>query len=539
VILLLQACAPSDPADLVFRGGPVYTMTAEDARALAVAGDRIVWVGVDPSGRIGPDTEIVELDGRALFPGFIDAHTHPAMSGAEALDVSLYDAGTLTQLLAAVSAWAAANPESAWVRGGGWDVSLFNDSLDKSQLDGVVADRPAFLSSADGHSAWVNSAALAAAGVSDTTPDPEDGEIERDANGEATGVLREAAADVVGDLMPGWAASQVDAGTADGLAEAASFGLTSLVDANADEDLLAAYRRADDAGTLTARVFAAVEVEPGFAAEGVGELQDLADRYAGGGLSVNAGKMYVDGVIESQTAAMLEPYEDGTNGELCFTDQELADSAVALDAAGFQLHFHAIGDGAVRQALDAVAAAESANGPADRRPLLAHLEVIDPADAVRFAESGALADFQPLWAYPDPYITDWTLPFIGDERAALLYPMRSVLAAGGTLVAGSDWSVSTMNPWEAIEVAVTRQDPAGGGGTLNADEAVSLEDAVAAYTRDGALAIFAEGELGTLEAGKLADLVLVDRDPFGIDPTDLSNVVVQGTWAGGRRVFER
>lgn len=539
-MLTVFACAAppvaEEPADLVFRGGIVRTMVG-DAASLAVRDGLIVAVGDDLSGFVGRSTEVIE--GGTLYPGFVDAHTHVAMSGADALDIDLTEAVTIDELVAAVADRAAAAPDEEWLRGAGWDISLFNDTLHRSQLDAVVSDRGVFLYSADGHSAWVNSAALTVAGISSATPDPEDGRVERDADGEPTGVLREGAVDLVGEHVSEQSDAQLDEGLANALAEAASFGITSIVDANVGESLLAAYQRADDAGKLSMRVYGAVELGAGWEVETVEEIADFQDRFGSERLTVNAAKLYTDGVIESQTAYMIEPYEDGTNGEPNFTDDELAEAVRIVDAAGYQVHLHAIGDGAVRQSLDAIAYAETQNGRRDRRPLLAHLEVIDPDDVVRFATLGALADFQLLWGYPDAYITEWTVPFIGEERAQWLYPHGSVRDAGGTLVAGSDWSVSTMNPWEAIEVAVTRADPDLGGDALEIGQALSVEEAVRAYTKDGALAIFAEADLGTLEVGKLADLVLVEGDPEPLAPEELSEVTVMGTWVGGERVYDR
>ena len=537
-LLALLAChrAP-EPADLVLTGGPVYTMAGSVAEGVAIRDGVIVAVGTaeEVAAYAGAGTTEVSLAGHALFPGFIDAHTHPAWSGTELRDVDLYEATTVQELLDAISAWAAASPDAPWIRGGGWDVSRFNDSLNHGQLDAITGDRPAILASADAHSAWVNALALAAAGITADTPDPEGGIIERDTDGAPTGVLRETAADLVWDILPEWDEAQIDGGLQDALTEASSYGLTGLVDANAWDAMLAGYARAEAKGTLTARIWAAGEVTPG--EDPVPMLDDLRTTYAGDRLQLTQGKLYLDGVIESETATMLEPYEDGTNGEALYTDAEVLDAITALDDAGYQIHAHAIGDGAVRQILDGLDALEAARGPADRRPLLAHLEVVDPADWDRFAGLDATADIQMLWAYPDPYIVDWTIPYIGETRAAWLYPFAGLADAGARLAAGSDWSVTTMNPWEAIEVAVTRQDPYEGGDPLNAEQAISLWAALGAYTREAAIAIHEEDRLGTLEVGKAADLVWVDRDPFAIPVEDLSDVQVLGTWVDGARVY--
>ena len=539
ILALALSCAHPSPADTLLTNGVIYPMDgAQPAEALAIRDGEIAFVGAARRAEryAGPETEVRDLDGAVVLPGFIDAHNHLVWSGTELLDVDLYDATTLAELLDAVAARAEAAPEEPWVRGGGWDVSLFNDSLHRSQLDEIVPDRPVYLSSADAHSAWVNSEALALAGITADTPDPQGGRVERDEDGEPTGVLREGAADMMAELLPDYSEEQVEAGLASALQEAASLGITALIDPNCEDWMLAGYRAAEAAGGLTARVFAAVEVDPGD--DGPAKVAAAA-AWGSDRVVVNAAKLYLDGVMESQTALMLAPYTDGTNGEALWADDELARAVTALDAAGWQIHAHAIGDGAVRQILDAIEAADEENGRRDRRPLLAHLELIDDDDVPRFASLGVYADFQMLWAYPDAYITEWTVPYIGEARAAGLYPIGAVLDAGGVLVAGSDWSVSSMNPWEAIEVAVTRVDPWDGGEALNAGQAISVDAAIRAYTADGARAIFSEDRLGTLTVGKRADLVVLDRDPFAVEAEALSDVGVVETWLDGARVYAR
>jgi predicted amidohydrolase YtcJ len=536
----ILACTSVDPATTVFRGGRVYTLEegAAPAEALAVRNGRIVAVGTeaDLEAFVGPDTEVVDLTGGALLPGFVDAHCHLVWGGMDLLVADLWSAATMDELLAVVSAFAASHPDDAWVSGSGWDASSFEGQMHRSLLDSVVPDRPVFLYSADGHSAWVNTAALEAAGIDDDTADPAGGIIERDGSGVATGVLRESAIELVSGLVPLPDEAAIDGGLAEAAAQARGFGITTAIDANTDSDALEAYTRAGTA--LGIRVHGAIEADP---TRNAGQIDALVvpaqSEYATELFVVDAVKLYLDGVLESGTGWLLEPYVDGTNGEQLFTDEKLDGIFAAADAAGLQLHVHAIGDAAVRQALDAVERLALTNGAADRRPLAAHIELIHPDDVPRFAELGVYANFQPLWAYPDAYITDLTVPVIGEERAEWLYPIGGVLAAGGTLVAGSDWNVSTNNPWEAIEVAVLRQDPEGGGDVLTPGQQIGLEAAIAAYTRDGARAVFAEDDLGTLTTGKLADLVVVDRDPFAIDAAELSDVTVIGTWLGGTRVY--
>lgn len=543
----LSACGddavPVPAADLVFLNGVVHTMDTAGTRAEAVAirGGRIVYVGGSHGAKahLGNGTTVEDLQGRALLPGFHDAHTHLIWSAAELEDVDLFEAATLDELLDPIAARAAERPDEPWIRGSGWDISVFDGLLDRSQLDGIVPDRPVYMGSADGHSAWVNSRALALAGVTAETPDPPGGIIDRDTSGEPTGILREDAIGLVADLIPAYSNEQVDEGFAKAQAEASSYGITSIIDANVEAWMLDGYRRFEDRGELAVRIHGAIEVGPDIGVAKLDAIEAMRSSYDTPLVKIAAVKLYLDGVIESKTATMLEPYsDDGTNGIPNFTDDALAEIAIAFDRAGYQLHAHTIGDAAVRQMLDAIERVNQANGARDRRPLLAHLEVIDPADVPRFSALGAYADFQPLWAYPDSYITELTEPVIGPERSEWLYPIGAIAQAGGTIVAGSDWSVSSMNPFEAMEVAVTRQDPEDPEGrVLTPQHRVGLQEILRAYTLHGARAGFVEDELGSIEVGKRADLVVVDRDPFAIDPHELSEVRVLRTMLDGREVY--
>lgn len=547
VSLTLASCSsmrsnPPPDGALILRAGTIHTMDTAGsvAEAMVVVDGEIVYVGDDAGTEAyeGPSATVVELAGKAVLPGFHDTHTHLIWSGTDLLDVDLFSVTTVDELVETTRAWATQRPEAPWVRGGGWSAPDFEGLLHRSQLDAVVPDRPVLLYSADYHSAFVNGAALELAGITADTPDPPDGAIERDDAGEPTGVLREDATALVADLAPLQPDAQVDEGLANSLLEANGLGITTIIDARVEEWMLAGYARADAAGTLTVWVHGAAPIEPG--TNGVEHVVTLRDRYASEHVTVDSAKLFIDGVIESETAYMLEPYVDGTNGTPAFTDEELRSAAIALDAAELQLHAHTIGDGATRQFLDALEAVAASNGPRDRRPLLAHLEVVDPQDWPRFAELGAYADFQLLWAYPDSYIQELTWPVIGPARSELLYPVQGLHAEGATIVGGSDWSVSSMNPFEAIEVAVTRQDPwEDEGPILTPQHALDLMTAVRAYTSAGAEASFSEASVGTIEVGKRADFIVVDRDPFAVPVHELSDLQVQQTWLDGALVFDR
>jgi predicted amidohydrolase YtcJ len=539
--LVLVGC--QQPTTLILRSGTIHVMDEGGtiAEAMVVRDHEIVYVGDDEGTRAyeGRNAELIDMVGKTVFPGFHDTHTHLIMGGTDRLNVDLFAVTTVGAMAEAVRSWAEQHPDAEWVQGSGWSMADFEGLLHKSQLDAAVADRPVLLWSADGHTAFVNSLALELAGIGPDTPNPEDGQIERDAQGQPTGVLQEAAIELVAELVPPHPDEQVDRGLALALREANGFGITTIIDASVRDWMMAGYARAEAAGELTLRVHGAAWMEPD-ELDHLDHVAALRSRYSSERVMVDSVKFFVDGIIESGTAVLLEPYSNGMNGTPIYSNGELRQAAIALDAMGFQLHAHVIGDGATRQFLDVVEAVIAANGVRDRRPQLAHLEVVDPADWPRFAELDVYANFQMLWAHPDPYITDLTWPVIGETRSQWLYPIGGMHDAGVTIVAGSDWSVSSMNPFEAIEVAVTRQDPwTNEGEVLTPDHRIDVETAIRAYTSEGAKATFSEDIVGTIEVGKRADFIIVDRDPFEIPAHELSDVQVESTWLDGERVFER
>jgi hypothetical protein len=325
--------------------------------------------------------------------------------------------------------------------------------------------------------------------------------------------------------------------------DGASFGITSIVAAAERAEELETWRHLEDQGRLSARVVASVRMADG-GAEAQSDLLAPEARGSGALLRADAAKIFLDGVLEGETAALLEPYLDpqgkgpGRTGSLNVPWEQLQRLVTDLDARGIQVHMHAIGDRAVRQGLDAVEAARRTNGPSDNRHHICHLQLVHPDDHARFAELGVLANFQALWAYPDAYITEVNLPAVGQARVDRMYPIGSLEAAGATLVGGSDWAVSSMNPLDAIEVAVTRQDPDGQvAGVLNAGEAVSLETMLAAYTSNAAYLMHQEHDTGTLAPGKQADLVVLNANLFEIDPTAINETRVVSTYLAGRKVY--
>ena len=547
--LLAASCSggrTAEPADLILTNAAVATMSSSEPRAeaLAVAGGKIVFVGDSRKAlkRRGGSTRVVDLGGRMVLPAFQDSHIHLVMGGVEMLACNIAELATKEAVFARIREYAAAHPDLPWITGGGWALPLFPQANPrKEDLDALVPDRPAVLDSADGHSSWVNSRALALAGVTRDTPDPAGGRIERDPRtGEPTGTLRESAAGLVESHVPALGPVEYINGLKAGLAMANRFGIASIIEARADGDILEAYAALDRAGELSVRVLASLQVDTGRGVSEARRLASLRRRYAGTRLKATTAKIFADGVIEPHTAALLEPYVDlpGDRGTPLLEPEAFDALARALDQAGFQIHVHAIGDRAVRMSLDAFEAAGRANGFRDMRHHIAHLELIDPADIPRFKRLGVAANFQALWAYPDTYITDLTLPILGPARSRWLYPIGSVAATGAVIAGGSDWSVSSMNPLEAIQVAVTRRDPAAGPGEAwIPEEKVDLATMLRAYTVNGAWLCHEEKVRGTLETGKAADLIVLDRDLFAIPAAEIGRARVLLTLLDGREVF--
>jgi predicted amidohydrolase YtcJ len=409
----------------------------------------------------------------------------------------------------------------------------------------VVGDRPVFLESTDGHSAWVNSRALELAGVTRATPDPPRGRVERDAAGEPTGALHEAAMALVGDLTPEPDQAEWEAAIERGQAHLHRLGVTAWQDAAVSPAMLAAYRAVAERGRLTGRAVAAQrwDLEAGDA-----QLDELVERRGRdtdgpGRLRAGAVKIFADGVFENRTAALLAPYLDGDGrptGELgiaMLDAEELARAVTALDRRGFDVHVHAIGDRAVRDTLDAFQAAAVANGRRDSRHQIAHLQFVHPDDRARFRRLGVVANAQPFWSCLDGYMRDLTLPFLDPERAGWQYPWASLRRAGAVLAFGSDWTVSTANPLLEIEVAVRRVAPDDRGGEpFLPDERVDLPTAIDAFTIGSAYALRLEAETGSIARGKLADLAVLDRDPFDLADGPIGEARVLATLVEGRPV---
>jgi predicted amidohydrolase YtcJ len=513
-------------ADVILRGGPVYTADAVGrwADAVAIRGGRIAAVGFaeDVRDLQGPSTRVVDVRGGLVLPGFQDAHCHPAMGGLAMAQAYLHDASDASEYVGIVRRWAESHPEAPWVIGEGWAMDAFpGGNPPKELLDAVVPGRPVYVESRDGHSAWVNSRALDAAGITRDTPDPEDGVIVRTPDGEPQGTLHEGAARPVDDLVPPPTEEEWIAGILRAQAYLHSLGITAWQDAIVEDDTGPVYRKLAEDGRLTARVVGALWWERDRGAEQIERMVERRGDYSHGRFRATSIKLMQDGIIENFTAGLTDPYFDGdgnptgNRGKSFIDPQALKDYVTALDAEGFQCHFHAIGDRGVHESLDAIEAARRSNGWNDLRHHIAHIQLIRPEDLPRFRAVGAVANAQPLWACSEGQMEHLTIPFIGGERASWQYPFRSLERAGAVTAMGSDWAVSTPDPLLEMEVAVRRVDPADRGhAPFLPDERISVRSAVNGFTIGSAYINHLDGETGTIEAGKLADLCVVDRDLF-------------------------
>jgi predicted amidohydrolase YtcJ len=533
--------------DLVLRGR-VRTgdPLAPVARGVAVHDGRVVALDEAALDLADAAAETVDLRGGTVLPGFGDGHVHPLWGGVELAGPQLRDATSVDEVVDAVRRYAAAHPDHEWVQGGPYDATLApHGRFDATWLDDAVPDRPVVLQSADHHCAWVNTEALRRAGIDSDTVDPPSGIVVRRPDGTPLGTLVEwTAMDLVLRHAPPATMADKQAGVAASTALFASAGVTWVQEAALAPEDVEVYLAVAAAGRLSVRVNVALRAEPGswpgqradfVAARNAAASSPVADQ-----VSARSVKFFADGVIEAGTAALLTPYDDAphTCGLPVWHPAELAAAAAAFDADGFQLHIHAIGDAGVRAALDAVEHTARVNGPRDRRPVVAHTQLVDPGDLSRFDTLGVIANFEPLWTQLDPVQTDLTLPRIGPARGARQFPMASLLRSGAVLSMGSDWPVSSYRPLEGLPVAVTRQtaDDEPAAGWVPA-ERLPPEAALAAYTTGVAYQAFEERHWGSVTIGRRADLVWVDQDPLAVDARAWPRTEVVGTWLGGRRTW--
>jgi predicted amidohydrolase YtcJ len=535
-------------ADSVVVNARIYTVNPQQpwAEALAVRGEKILAVGSarEIDRYRGPNTRVIDAQGRLVLPGFTDCHIHFMEGSLGLLHVDLNGAATVGEIQKRVSAYAVAHPHEEWILGMGWTYPVFAPSgmPDRRILDEVVLDRPVLLEAYDGHTSWANSKALAMAGITRETADPHNGKIVRDEKGEATGALLESASGLVSKFAPKPTRAERLAALRKGLNEANRVGLTRVHSAGGDFEWLDLYDELRHNGVLTVRQYIAYRLNPPELTPAAIEKAEQARRtYRDDWIAAGAVKTMLDGVVEAHTAAMLTPYSDDptTSGKLFWDPAKYKEAIVELDRRGFQIFTHAIGDRAVRLALDAYERAQTKNGTKDARPRVEHIETTTAADIPRFGSLGAIASFQPLHAYPDDDTLKIWARNAGPDRAGRAWVWHSIEATGGRLAFGSDWPVVTLSPWPGVENALTRQTTEGDppGGWLP-KERISLEAAIKAYTLGAAIAGRREKTEGSLEAGKLADLIVLSQNLFEIPANQTGKTEVVLTMVGGRVVYE-
>ncbi|MEA2508270.1 MAG: hypothetical protein QOG21_352 [Actinomycetota bacterium] len=515
--------------DLILTGAPVYTMDRVRSwqEAIAITDGVISAVGFrdEVTSLAGPGTRILDVSGCLVLPGFQDAHSHPPEGGIAKLQCDLHDLSERGEYLEAVRSYAEQHPDEEWLRGDGWAMPAFpGGTPHRSDLDAIVSDRPVVLVNRDGHGSWVNSRALELAGITEATPDPVDGRIERDADG-PTGALHEGAMNLVDRAMPALSQKEWEEGLRVAQRELHSLGITAWQDARVEPVSLAAYRALLDSGELSARVVLSLLWDHRDDEKQIEGLLERRDFGTQGTMSANTVKIFQDGVAENFTAAMTEPYLDaggastGKSGLSMVPAEDLKRFVTALDAEGFQVHFHAIGDRAVREALDAVEAAWRGNGRRDARHHIAHIQVIHPDDIARFRQLGVVANAQPFWAFEDAQMRDLTIPFLGEPRVHWQYPFASLRKSGATMAFGSDWPVSTPDPLLEMDVAINRTGPdEPSAPPFLPEQALDLPTCIAAFTIGAAYVNRLDALTGSIEVGKRGDICVLDRNLFDLQP---------------------
>lgn len=553
----VQAASP--PADLVFTNGAIYTVNPKQpwVEAVAVVGGKIAWVGKSEDAQrfVGTGTKVVDLKGAYAQPGMVDIHVHPIMGGVKTLYECVFPfTAKPAEVATALRACAAKTPEGQWIRGGQWGSSFFEQFRDevgspKAFLDAVSTKHPIFLYDDSGHNGWVNTLALSKAKIDAKTPNPEGGTIVRGPDGEATGVLLETAARIYDKVIPALTDEQYVEAAREASKIALSYGVTSMKDAGAFEPAAKAFSALDRAGGLQQNV--AICIPTPYGARNTPLDYDAIDaeakRYRSPRVDTRFVKIFLDGVpTPARTAAMLDPYvpdqAHGANfrGGIHVDPEVLKKDVTELDRRGYTVKMHATGDWSVRVALDAVEAARRANGQSGLHHELAHAGFVAPSDIPRFAKLDAVPDFCPIIWHPSPIIQA-VIDAVG-PRGNRYWPTRSLLDAGAKIAPGSDWpaAVRDMNPWVGVEALVTRKDPRSETpGLLWPEEAAKLDEAIAIYTINGARALRLEQKTGSIEVGKSADLIVLDRNLFQVPITDVGDATVKQTWFEGKLVHSR
>ena len=553
----------NSPADSVFVNGQVYTVNRRQpwAHAVAVRGDRIIAVGGDSdlSACIGPDTHVIDLGGKMVLPGFIDSHAHVSCANNQDASLEMFHLASLNAYLDAVKRFAADHPEHAVIYGGGWHNDLFPPTGPvKEDLDAVISDRPVCLESEDGHFFWVNSKAIAMAGVTRDTPNPVGGLIEKDPRtGEPSGTFRETARDLIQNVLPPYTVDQVKGSIRNFMQEAARVGITTvhdpllvLPDARGQlngfgylRNNIPAFAELTRDHELSLRVLGTVLTDPTLGADQVRAIKSVCDQQDDPLFKMTGIKVFVDGVVEGATAFLLEPYAHmpDTCGEPLWSQEKLNELFAAADRDDLQIHIHAIGDAAIRMSLDALEHARVENGISDARHAITHLHMVDRADIPRMAALDVIGVPQPFWFVKGDYFHNLEEKYLGPERAEKEYPMKSLADAGIQLAGASDYPVQVPSPpLLGIMLGITRCEP---GETdpkeiLGPEERMTLEEMIACFTINGARANFLENETGSIDVGKKADMVVLEKNLFDLPVTDIADTKVMMTLFEGKTVYK-
>jgi predicted amidohydrolase YtcJ len=532
--------------DLIIVNAKIVTMDplTPFAEALASANGRVTALGTtaDINALAGSTTRVIDAGGRLVLPGFQDTHIHLQDSGqGYGQNADLSEARTIAELAEAMQKFGASH-ERPWVDGVGWYTGIFTDeNLDRHVLDRAVPDRPSFILASDGHNACLNSRACEYVGLVKGITDPPNGHFVLDRDGVPTGMLHEDAIKWADERMPQPTDDDFAFGVKYAAALANRHGITGVLDASVNDRHVRVYDRLEKAGELTVRVCATARVDPAETTAGaLARISAYRAAYQSEMFTVHSAKFFLDGVLENRTAVMLDDYSDATGGNapLMFRHDQVLELFTAFDAARFQLHVHVIGDGACRAALDGFEAARKANGKWPSLHQVAHVQCIDPSDIPRFHELGAMMNIQPLWARHEPSVTDVALPMVGEARGRWMYAFRSLIDAGAAYALSSDWGVSTLNPFEIMETAITRQPP-GRPRThpvFLPEQRMTREECVKGYTIHAARAAWRDADTGSLTPGKYADIIILDRDIFACDVYDIGDTEVVLTLLGGREV---
>ena len=530
------------PSSTLFTGGVIWTGDGGDADAVLVIDGVVRALGAEARELAAGDVEYVDLDGGFLMPSFGDGHAHPLYGGLEAVGPPVRGCGTVDEIVTAVKSYAEEHPDDEWIVGASYDGSLAPGGLfDARWLDAAVPDRPVVLRAWDYHTLWCNTAAIERAGITPDTPDPALGEIPHRPDGSVLGTLREwGATDLVMNVVPPRDESQRIAALGTAADYYLARGVTWVQDAWVEPGDVATYVTAARQGALRLRFNLALYADPRYfdtQIEHFVKSRRLVEEADSPLLTAQTVKFFADGVVENETGALLAPYCSGlhSHGMRNWEGDSLAEAARSVDELGLQIHIHAIGDAAVRQALDAIEYVLSRNGPRDRRPVIAHVQLMDDTDIGRFAALGVIPNMQPLWAQMDPLMTVLTTPRLGAERSDRQYQMQTLNRSGAALAFGSDWPVSSGAPLDGIAVATSRRTAEGqpeGGWTPH--EIVPIERALSAYTNAVAYQAFAEHNWGRITPGASADFVWLQHDPRAVPALELPDLPIRATYLRGQ-----